>query len=62
MNVVIGRARAPEVHVMTFNIRRRMRELTGRGRDAWSRRKWLLRRVLEAESPTVLGVQEALPD
>lgn len=60
--MLIGPVEAPDVHVMTFNIRRRIVHLTGRSPDAWSRRKWVLRRLLRAESPTVLSVQEALPD
>lgn len=60
--MMIGPVEAPDMHVMTFNIRRRIVHLNGRSPDAWSRRKWLLRRLLRAESPTVLSVQEALPD
>jgi endonuclease/exonuclease/phosphatase family metal-dependent hydrolase len=59
---MIGRAAAPDLHVMTYNIRRRLPHLNPRSPDAWAERKHLLRRTLSAERPTVLGVQEALLD
>lgn len=59
---LVGPVPAPQLHVMTFNIRRRMWHPTGRSPDLWSRRKGLIRRLLAAERPTVLSVQEALPD
>lgn len=60
--VLIGPVAAPDVHVMTYNIRRRMSHLMPGNPDRWGRRKWLLRRILLAEQPTLLGVQEALAD
>lgn len=33
-----------------------------RSRDLWSNRRMLLRQILQAEQPTVVGVQEALAD
>lgn len=59
---LVGAARAPDLHVMTFNIRRRLPHLNRRSPDAWERRKWVLQQLLETEQPTILGVQEALPD
>ncbi|HEV7950327.1 MAG TPA: endonuclease/exonuclease/phosphatase family protein, partial [Glaciihabitans sp.] len=59
---LIGPVSAPELHVMTFNIRRRMMHLTRRSPDRWHNRKALLRRILRSEKPTVLGIQEAMPD
>ncbi|CAD5991142.1 endonuclease/exonuclease/phosphatase family protein [Agreia sp. COWG] len=59
---LIGPAEAPDLHVMTYNIRRRMRHLNVNSPDVWARRKFLLRQLLERESPTLLGTQEALPD
>jgi endonuclease/exonuclease/phosphatase family metal-dependent hydrolase len=50
------------LHVATFNIRRRIPRPTKRHPDLWSRRKHSLREFLISELPTVLGVQEALPD
>lgn len=58
----VGPVRAPRLHVMTFNIRRRMPHLLRRSPDAWSRRRSLVRRLVAAERPTVLCLQEALPD
>ncbi|WP_374928998.1 endonuclease/exonuclease/phosphatase family protein [Kytococcus sedentarius] len=58
---MIGPVGAPGMHVMTWNIRRRLPRLP-RSRDAWARRRGILRQALAAESPTVLAVQEALPD
>lgn len=45
---------------MTYNIRRRMPLLGPGDPDLWSRRRPLLRQILAAERPAVLGVQEAL--
>lgn len=59
---MIGPVAAPDLHVMTYNIRRRVMQVSRRSPDLWSRRKWLLRRLLRAERPAVLCVQEALPD
>jgi endonuclease/exonuclease/phosphatase family metal-dependent hydrolase len=59
---LIGPATAPDLHVMTYNIRRRMRQNAPGSPDLWSRRQPLLRTVLLRESPTLLGTQEALPD
>ena len=58
----IGPTAPPDLHVMTYNIRRRMTRLTPRSKDAWSRRKHLLGPLLATEQPAVLGVQEALLD
>lgn len=60
--VLIGPVDPPDVHVMTYNVRRRFRNLRINSPDRWDRRKWLLRRILAAEQPTVLGVQEAYAD
>ena len=60
--VLIGPVDPPELHVMTYNIRRRFPQLRPDSPDRWSRRKPLIRRILAAEQPTVLGVQEALID
>lgn len=59
---LVGPVPAPQLHVMTFNLRRRMWHPTGRSPDRWSHRRGLIRRLLAAERPTVLSVQEALPD
>lgn len=59
---LIGPVAAPELHVMTFNIRRRFAHLLPGNPDRWESRKPLVRRILVAEQPTLLGVQEALAD
>jgi len=61
-DALIGPAQAPDLHVMTYNIRRRITRMPPHSSDLWSHRKHLLRRLLEAEQPTLLGVQEALLD
>ncbi len=57
---LIGPVVAPELHVMSYNIRRRMPR--PRRLDRWSYRSPALGYLLSMEQPTVLGVQEALPD
>ena len=59
---LMGAATAPQLHVMSFNIRRRMTHVTQRSPDLWSHRRPALRRLLALERPTIVGVQEALPD
>jgi endonuclease/exonuclease/phosphatase family metal-dependent hydrolase len=51
-----------DLHVMTWNIRRRMTHLMKRSPDLWSRRRHLLAALLVQERPALLGTQEALPD
>lgn len=58
----IGPVDAPGLHVMSYNIRRRIRHFNPRSPDLWAHRKPLLARLLENEQPAVLGAQEALPD
>lgn len=57
---LIGPVEAPGLHVMTYNIRRRLPKLLPRNPDQWTHRQPLLKRLLAAEQPTLLGVQEAL--
>ena len=59
---LIGPVDPPGLHVMTYNIRRRVRSLRPGGPDDWTVREPLLRRILADEQPSLLGVQEALPD
>ena len=56
---LLGPVEAPELQVMTFNIRRRMR-VDPRPADTWSRRAPAIQTVLTEAKPTLLGVQEAL--
>lgn len=60
--VLVGPVDAPDLHVMTWNIRRRVAHLGSRNPDLWARRQPLVRRLLEAERPSLLCVQEALPE
>jgi endonuclease/exonuclease/phosphatase family metal-dependent hydrolase len=59
---LIGPVTAPELHVMTYNVRRRVPRLGPTSPDLWAARKPIIRRILAAEQPTLLGVQEALAD
>ena len=59
---LIGPVAPPDMQVMTYNIRRRMTRLLPHSPDNWVRRRVLIQRLLEAEQPVILGVQEALPD
>lgn len=59
---LIGPVAPPDLHVMTFNIRRRVPRVRPGNPDRWVTRKQLVRRILAAEQPTLLGVQEALTD
>ncbi|GAA1347015.1 endonuclease/exonuclease/phosphatase family protein [Arthrobacter roseus] len=59
---LVGPVAAPELHVMTFNIRRPVRNLKPRSPDRWAYREPLVRRLLAAERPTIVGIQEAMPE
>ncbi len=59
---LIGPVAPPDLHVMTYNIRRRMPTLMRHSPDRWDRRRVLIERLLQSEQPAVLGLQEALPD
>ena len=61
-SALIGPVVAPDLHVMTYNIRRRLPHLNPRSPDRWVHRQPLLRRLLTVEQPALLGVQEALFD
>jgi endonuclease/exonuclease/phosphatase family metal-dependent hydrolase len=62
MSALIGPAQSPDLHVMSFNVRRRMTHVVPRSPDLWSRRRPAVHKLLATEQPTILGVQEALPD
>jgi endonuclease/exonuclease/phosphatase family metal-dependent hydrolase len=59
---LVGPVPAPDLHVMTYNIRRRIPHVNRNSPDLWTPRRRIMRRLLLGERPTVLGVQEALPD
>ncbi|WP_104083531.1 endonuclease/exonuclease/phosphatase family protein [Cryobacterium sp. Y11] len=61
-SALIGPVAAPGLHVMSFNIRRRLPHLNPRSPDRWVHRHPLLKRLLELEQPALIGVQEALFD
>jgi len=60
-SALVGPVPAPSVHVMSWNIRRRV-VLDPRPSDRWGNRAPRLGALLRAEKPTLLGAQEALPD
>lgn len=59
---LLGPAAAPYLHVMTFNVRRRMTGPTWPPADRWSVRRPRVDALLSLEHPTILGAQEVLPD
>lgn len=59
---LIGPVEPPDLHVMTYNIRRRMAHVTQHSPDLWTRRRPYLQTLLQRELPTLLGIQEGLPD
>ena len=58
---LIGPTGAPDVHVMSFNIRRAMEGPMRPKRDRWSVRAPAVAEMLGSERPTILGLQEVLP-
>lgn len=58
---LIGPATAPDVHVMSFNIRRPMDGFLIRPADRWLTREGAVRVLLNSERPSLVGLQEALP-
>jgi endonuclease/exonuclease/phosphatase family metal-dependent hydrolase len=59
---LVGPVAAPELHVMSYNIRRRMPHVIPGSPDRWVHREPLLKRFLTDELPSLVGVQEALPE
>ena len=57
---LIGPVPPPGLHVMTFNVRRRMDGLAWRRADRWRHRAPAVRALLRAEQPAILGTQEAM--
>lgn len=58
---LIGRVEPPDLHVMTFNVRRPTDGITVPPADGWARRRPRLRALLAAERPALLCLQEAVP-
>ncbi|QIG39886.1 endonuclease/exonuclease/phosphatase family protein [Microbacterium sp. 4R-513] len=61
-DALIGHVEPPDLHVMTYNIRRRHNRPGLRASDRWTRRRPLVQSLVRTERPTLLGVQEARPD
>ncbi|HEY9309667.1 MAG TPA: endonuclease/exonuclease/phosphatase family protein [Microbacterium sp.] len=59
---LVGPVEPPALHVMTFNIRRRTNGVAWRRADRWRHRAGAVRALLQQEQPTLVGVQEAMPD
>lgn len=57
---LIGPVTEPDIHVMSWNVRRPVPAVVARPSDRWSRRAPAVRALLAAERPTVLGAQEVL--
>lgn len=60
--VLFPHVSAPDLHVMSFNVRRRFERMTWPPADRWGMRKQRLRTFLGANRPHLLGSQEAMPD
>ena len=60
-DALIGPVDAPDLHVMTFNVRRAVEGRLRPRADRWSTRAPAVRALLAAERPTILGLQEVRP-
>lgn len=59
---LIGPVDPPDLHMMSYNIRWRKARVPRRSPDQWARRRPLLKRLLQLEKPTLLGIQEGMPE
>lgn len=59
---LIGPIEPGRLHVMSWNIRRPFPHMTKRHPDRWEDRKWLVIRLLASEQPSVIGMQEVMPE
>jgi len=57
---VIGPVAPPAVHIMSWNIRRTIAGTRRNSPDFWPARRALVERLLRAEAPAIIGVQEAM--
>lgn len=62
MSALIGPVPAPDLHVMTLNVRRRITGPTWPPADRWIVRRPRVAALLRTERPVVLGTQEVMPD
>lgn len=60
--VLFPNVETPDLHVMSFNVRRRFERITWPPADRWGLRKERLRTFLGATRPHLLGSQETMPD
>ncbi|RFA18100.1 endonuclease/exonuclease/phosphatase family protein [Subtercola boreus] len=59
---LVGRVEAPDLHLISFNVRRRMPAIGPRTADRWAQRSPALAALLALERPHLIGAQEVLPD
>lgn len=59
---LIGPVTPPELHIMSWNVRRRVSYPNPRRADRWKARAPRIRALLQHERPTILGAQELLAD
>jgi endonuclease/exonuclease/phosphatase family metal-dependent hydrolase len=59
---LVGPVEAPDLHVMTLNIRRPIRHVMRHSPDHWESRRPHVKALLEAERPSILGMQEAMAE
>lgn len=60
--LLIGPVDAPALHVMTFNVRRPVAQMSSRSPDRWETRRPAVGALVSSERPSILGVQEAMPE
>ena len=60
-NALVGPIAAPDLHVMTYNVRRPLTGPLVRAVDQWREREPRMQRLLRAEHPSLLGTQEVMP-
>lgn len=60
-DALIGPVDAPDLHVMTFNVRRAVEGRLRPRADRWSTRAPAVHALLATERPTILGLQEVRP-
>lgn len=61
-STLVGPRSAPDLHVASLNVRRRVPHRRADHPDAWTRRRGAVLELLESESPHLTALQEVLPD
>ncbi|MDR6170502.1 endonuclease/exonuclease/phosphatase family protein [Curtobacterium sp. SORGH_AS_0776] len=59
---LVGPRSAPDLHVLTLNVRRRVPHRRTDHPDAWTHRRGAVLELLGSESPHLAALQEVLPD